>query len=167
MTATTGAVSKKRRPRRDQPANLTHRVMLRFGDEEMVAVEETRRALSVVRECEVSFAEAVRRLLTDKVGLARIEAQAKVIAAGTSVLRQREIPQNVIELLNDIQQRLGYCQGSLNSLSKELVAVNEKHGTDITQEQLDVAFDDVHTMRQWVSSLENLLVLGNADGNYQ
>ncbi|TLP70475.1 hypothetical protein [Nesterenkonia sphaerica] len=160
MTATTRATSKAKRARRDHPVNLEHRKMLRLGDEELAAVEETRRALSVVRGSEVGFSEAVRLLLTDKVGVAKVEAKAKAIVSSGSVLGEREIPQHVIDLLNDIQQRLGYAQGSLNSLSKDLVLVNDKNDGHISQHQLDRAFEDVHALRVWLETFEHKLLLG-------
>lgn len=143
-----------RRPRK-KVVNFAKRRTLRFSDDEERAVEDVRRALAASsrRELEeVTFSEALRLLITDKEGVAEIEARAQAIAGGT--------PDASAWSLADISDRLGYelgpmrnhiahIGGNLNQVVKRL-----NRGDQVTSAELSVALDAVASLRDVPDDIE-------------
>lgn len=150
----------KSKARRRKRVNLPHQTVLRFGEAERVAVEATRAAMASVRGREVTFSEATRLLITDKVGAAQIEAQAQAIASGAQP-GPFELDPSFVEFLVKLQRGLGHCQGSLNSVAKNLAFANKGLGFALTQEQVESALADVHALRAWADSVEHRALFGD------
>lgn len=140
---------------------------LRYGDVEREAIETVRSAMSKVRGKQVSVSEAMRLMLVDKVSVADIEARARVMERTGALERTGpiEIPEEILDLLNQLHARLGQCQGSLNSMSKNLAdALADDHVVfEATPEQIDAALDEVLQLRMWLAGFERSLLEGRPE----
>lgn len=143
-----------RRPRK-KAVHFAKRRTLRFSDDEERAVDDVRRALakSSGRDLEeVTFSDALRRLITDKESAAEIEARALAI--------ERSGPSATAWNLADISDRLGYelgpirnhiahIGGNLNQIAKRL-----NTGDPVTAAELSAALLTVAELRDVPDDIE-------------
>lgn len=155
MTRTDEASEATPRRTRKKAVNFTKRRTLRFSDDEERAVDDVRRALakSSGRDLEeVTFSDALRRLITDKESAADIEARALAI--------ERSGPDATAWGLADLSERLGYelgpirnhiahIGGNLNQIAKRL-----NMGDPVTSAELSDALRAVAELRDVPDDIE-------------
>lgn len=162
MASTSAATSKSRQRRRKQ-VNYPYQTPLRYGVAERDAVDATRVAVAAVRGVavdEVKFSEAARLLILDKAGAAEIEAKAAVLKANGKLSMPAELTQTDREMFNEFQRFLAHCQGSLNSIAKNINYARHELGFELTLEDVMAALEEVHWLRDWVDGHEHRVVLG-------
>lgn len=146
--------------RRQKRVNFPYLTPLRYGEAELDAVEVTRAAMAALRGRPVTFSEAARLLLRDKAGAAKVEAQAMAMSSNLGPLGAAELSPELLQFFNAFQRFLGHCQGSLNSVAKNLAYANKGLSFELTEEQVSEALKDVHALREWVDRREHLFILG-------
>src|SRR5699024_9950183 len=133
MTTTAASPRSGTKKRRAKRVKLPYQTVLRYGDVEREAIEAVQAALSTVRGRKVPFAEAIRRLIGDRPSVTEIEARAHLMERSDEPVGPVEIPAATLQLLNDLNRKLGHCQGSLNSVAKQMAYANK--GYDVTPTQ--------------------------------
>jgi len=135
---TTDEASEAPKRRRKKVVNFAKRRTLRFSEDEERAVEKTRRAIAATsgRDLEeVTFSEALRLIITDKVGTAEVEAQALVME------RTGESP---VSNLANVSDRLGYelgpirnyvahISGNVNQIAKRLNMADRVTAAEVSE----------------------------------
>lgn len=148
-----------KRPRK-KAVNFAKRRTLRFSDSEERAVEDVRLALSKASGrdlAEVTFSEALRLLITDKVGAADVEARALAIErSGTaSTGWGLDVISNRLGYeLGPIRNHLAHIGGNLNQVAKHL-----NSGDPVTAVEITAALDGVAAMRGVPDDIERRIAL--------
>lgn len=143
-----------RRPRK-KTVNFAKRRTLRFSDDEERAVEEVRRALakSLRRDLEeVSFSEALRLLITDKISAGEIEARALAIErSGPDAISWglADISDRVGDELGPIRNHIAHIGGNLNQIAKRL-----NMGDPVTSGEVSDALHAVAELRTVPDDIE-------------
>lgn len=145
---------------RKKAVTFAKRRTLRFSDGEERAVEDVRRALAMSsgRDLEeVTFSEALRLLITDKVGAAEVEARAIAIERGATTSSDWG--------LNAVSDRLGYelgpirnfvshISGNVNQIAKRL---NMKD--PVTAAEVSAALEAVAVMKALPDDIERRIAI--------
>ncbi|KGJ71838.1 hypothetical protein GY21_19490 [Cryobacterium roopkundense] len=139
---------------RKKAVNFAKRRTLRFSESEERAVENVRRALakSSGRDItDVSFSEALRLLITHKLGTAEIEAQALVMErSGLSPgVNLASISDRLGYELGPIRNLVSHISGNLNQISKRL-----NIGDPVTAAELSAALEGVADMTALPDEIE-------------
>ena len=139
---------------RKKVVNFAKRRTLRFSDSEERAVENVRRALakSSGRDlAEVTFSQALRLLITNKVGTAEIEAQALVmerhgVSPGSSLASMSD---RLGHELGPIRNFLSHISGNVNQIAKRL-NMNDQ----VTAAEVSNALEGVAAMKAMPDEIE-------------
>lgn len=140
--------------RRAKPTNFGVRRSFRLSGAEEDAIAAMREALARVRGVpteKVSFAEALRLLLTENEKAARALAgqPEKLVASAGRI----DVPDDLWNRLTDCQNRLSHSQGSLYTVMRKL---NFDEG--VTREEVRTAFDAVQESKAAVERMEERLL---------
>jgi hypothetical protein len=147
------------RPRK-KAVHFAKRRTLRFSDSEEGAVEDVRLALAKTsgRDLEeVTFSEALRLLITDKVGTAEVEARALAIersGGASSDWGLNAISDRLGYELGPIRNYVAHIGGNLNQIAKHL----NSHDP-ITESKIFAAVDAVAAMRAVPDDIERRIAV--------
>lgn len=148
-----------KRPRK-KAVNFAKRRTLRFSDSEERAVEDVRLALAGTsgRDLEeVTFSEALRLLITDKVGAADVEARALAIersGAASTGWALDAISDRLGYELGSIRNHVAHIGGNLNQIAKRL-----NSGDPVTAAEVSAALESVAAMRAVPDDIERRIAL--------
>ena len=148
-----------KRPRK-KAVNFAKRRTLRFSDSEERAVEDVRLALSKASGrglAEITFSEALRLLITDKVGAAEVEAQALAIersGAASTGWGLDLISDRLGYELGPIRNHVAHIGGNLNQIAKHL-----NSGDPVTAAEIPAALEGVAAMRGVPDDIERRIAL--------
>ncbi|WP_104132311.1 plasmid mobilization relaxosome protein MobC [Cryobacterium sp. M91] len=142
-----------KRPRK-KAVNFAKRRTLRFSDSEERAVENVRRALakSSGRDiADVTFSEALRLLITDKIGTAEIEAQALAmerhgVSPGANLASMSD---RLGYELGPIRNFLSHISGNVNQIAKRL-----NKDDPVTAAEVSNALEGVAEMKAMPDEIE-------------
>ena len=147
------------RPRK-KAVNFAKRRTLRFSDSEERAVEDVRRALARTSERdleEVTFSEALRLLITDKVGAAEVEAKALAIqrsGAASAGWGLHAISDRLGYELGPIRNHVAHIGGNLNQVARQL-----NSGDPVTAADVSAALEGVAAMRALPDDIERRIAI--------
>lgn len=154
MTRTDEASGAMPKRTRKKAVNFAKRRTLRFSDSEERAVENVRRALarSSGRDiADVTFSEALRLLITNKIGTAEIEAQALVmerngVSPGPNL---GSMSDRLGYELGPIRNFLSHISGNVNQIAKRL-NMNDQ----VTADEVSNALEGVAEMKAMPDEIE-------------
>jgi hypothetical protein len=151
---TTDEASEAPKRRRKKAVNFSKRRTLRFSEDEERAVEKTRKALATTsgRDLEeVTFSEALRLLITDKIGTAEVEAQALVMerTGASPVADLAGLSEKLGYELGAIRNFVAHISGNLNQIAKRL-----NTGDPATSAEVSDALQGVADMRAAPNDIE-------------
>ncbi|SDS55467.1 hypothetical protein [Microterricola viridarii] len=153
-----------KRPRK-KAVNFAKRRTLRFSDDEERAVEDVRRALAETsgRDLDaVTFSEALRLLITDKLGAADVESRALAIErSGTASTGWglHAISDRLGYELGPIRNHAAHLSGNLNQISKRL-----NMGDPVIAAEISAALEGVAALRAVPDDIEHRIALLVARG---
>jgi hypothetical protein len=148
-----------KRPRK-KAVYFAKRRTLRFSDSEERAVEDVRRALARTSGrglAQVTFSEALRLLITDKVGAADVEARALAIErSGTASTGWGldMISDRLGYELGPIRNQVARIGGNLNQVARQL-----NSGDPVTAAEISAALEGVAAMRAVPDDIERRIAL--------
>lgn len=160
MTRTDEASEASPKRPRKKAVHFAKRRTLRFSDGEERAVDDVRRALakSSGRDLEeVTFSEALRLLITDKVGAAEVEAKALAIErSGTASADWGlfAISDRLGYELGPIRNQVARIGGNVNQIAKKLNA-----GASVAPAEITAALEGVAEMRAIPDDIERRIAL--------
>jgi len=156
---TTDEASEAPKRRRKKAVNFAKRRTLRFSEDEERAVEKTRQAIAATsgRDLEeVTFSEALRLLITNKIGTAEVEAQALVMernGAAPSV-GFANISDRLGYELGPIRNYVAHISGNVNQIARRL-----NLGDPVTAAELSAALDGVAIMKAVPDDIERRIAI--------
>lgn len=148
-----------KRPRK-KTVTFAKRRTLRFSDDEERVVEDRRRALAQSRGRdleEVSFSEALRWLITDKVGVAEVEARALAIErSGTASTDWglEAVSERLGYELGAIRNYVAHIGGNVNQIAKRL-----NMGDPVTAAEVTEALAAVAEMKEIPDDIERRIAI--------
>jgi hypothetical protein len=160
MTKTDEASEAAPKRSRKKAVNFAKRRTLRFSDGEERAVDDVRRALaqSSGRDLEeVTFSEALRLLITDKPGVAEVEAKALAIErSGTASASWGlfAISDRLGYELGPIRNHVAHIGGNVNQIAKRL-----NMGDPVRAAEITAALESIAEMRSVPEDIERRIAV--------
>jgi len=160
MTSTDEASEATPKRARKKTVNFAKRRTLRFSDSEERAVADVLQALakSSGRDLEeVTFSEALRLLITDKSGVAEIEAKALAIqrsGAASAGWGLHAISDRLGYELGPLRNQVAHVGGNLNQIAKKL-----NTGDAVMAAEISEALEGVAAMRAMPDEIERRIAL--------